>query len=80
MAMESGKEATGSLTKDAGDQGLARGAAGSEGGAHSDLTDDNVENVRGSEAQGSMEERRETQQVQRPTADGVGEGLTKDAS
>ena len=63
-----------------GDQSLARGAAGSRGGAHQDLPQDNVENARAAEPKGALEERRETQSVPRPTTDGIDEGLTKDAS
>ncbi len=68
-AVESGREATGSQTQDAGDQTLARGAAGSETGARAGAAGDR---------HGDLEERRETEQVLRPTSDGMGEGLTKD--
>ena len=71
IGVRSGREATGSQTTDAGDQGLARGAAGSETGARPQAQDN-----RG----GDMEERRETEQVLRPSSDGMGEGLTKDRS
>ena len=80
MAIEDGKEAAGSLTKNAGDVSLARGTAGSEGGAHQDLQQDDVDAARAADPKGSLEERRETQQVTRPTSDGVGEGLAKDAA
>ena len=64
-----GKEPTGSITNDAGNTSLARGAAGSETGARAQIDDDR---------HGDLENRRETQQVLRPTTDGMGEGLTKD--
>ena len=70
-AVESGKEATGSQTQDAGSPSLARGAAGAETGARPQST---------GEQQGDLEERRETEQVLRPTSDGMEEGLTKDQS
>lgn len=71
IGVESGHEATGSQTQDAGNATLARGAAGSETGARPDATGDK---------HGDLEERRETEQVLRPTSDGMGEGLTKDQS
>lgn len=80
MATEDGKVPAGSLTKNAGDPSLARGAAGSEGGAHQDLDQDDVNHAREADPKGSLEDRRETQQVSRPTSDGVGEGLPKDAA
>lgn len=80
MAVEDGRVAAGSLTQDAGNISLARGAAGSEGGAHQDLNASDVEAARNAETKGDLEERRETQQVVRPSTDGMGEGLVKDAS
>lgn len=80
MAVAEGKEPTGSLTQDAGSPSLARGGAGIEGGVHGDLNAENIEAVRNATPSGDIEERRETKQVLRPTSDGVGEGLTKDAS
>ena len=71
MAIESGREATGSQTQDAGNASLARGAAGSETGARAEAAGDK---------HGDLEERRETEQVLRSTSDGLGEGLTKDHS
>ncbi len=69
VARESGREATGSQTVDAGDPALARGAAGAETWAQPQA---------GGDGHGDLEERRETQQVLRPTTDGMGEGLVKD--
>ena len=69
--IESGREATGSQTQDAGNPSLARGAAGSETGARDGAAGN---------AHSDLEERRETEQVLRPTSDGMGEGLTKDQS
>ena len=57
-----------------------RGAAGMEGAAHGNLKQDEVEEVRNHEPEGTLEDRRETQQVTRPTTDGMGEGLVKDHS
>lgn len=71
VGIEQGREATGSQTGDAGDSSLARGAAGAETGAGIGAAGD---------AHGDLEERRETEQVLRPTSDGMGEGLTKDRS
>ena len=71
IGTESGKEATGSQTQDAGNATLARGAAGAETGARPGAATD---------AHGDLEERRETEQVLRSTSDGMGEGLTKDRS
>lgn len=71
-----GTEATGSQTADAGNPALARGAAGSEQGAHHD----GPQNSGGQDGRGDLEERRETQQVLRPSADGMGDGLVKDQS
>ena len=71
VARESGREATGSRTQDAGDAGLTRGAAGSETGAKPQVSGND---------HGDVEERRETEQVLRPSSDGMGEGLVKDQS
>jgi hypothetical protein len=71
IGVESGKEATGSQTQDAGNATLARGAAGLETGARPDATGDR---------HGDLEDRRETQQVNRISQDGIGEELTKDHS
>jgi hypothetical protein len=71
VGLESGREATGSQTQDAGNATLARGAAGSETGARAGAAGDK---------HGDLEERRETEQVLRSTSDGLGEGLTKDRS
>jgi hypothetical protein len=71
VGIESGREATGSQTQDAGNASLARGAAGSETGARPESTGNR---------HGDLEDRRETQEVLRPTTDGVGDGLTKDRS
>ena len=79
MAVGEGKEPKGSLTQDAGNASLGRGAAGIEGGAHSDLSADDANEARNAETKGDLEDRRETQQVTRPSTDGVGEGLAKDA-
>jgi hypothetical protein len=79
MAVAEGKEPVGSQTQDAGSPSLARGAAGIEGGEHADIAQDNLAEVRKANPEGDIEERRETQQVLRPSTDGVGEGLTKDA-
>jgi hypothetical protein len=68
-AVESGREATGSQTQDAGNAALARGAAGSETGAQAEAPGDRHRD---------LEERRETEQVQRSTSDGMGDGLVKD--
>ena len=70
-AVPEGREAMGSLSTDAGNVSLSRGAAGAESGARPQAEQ---------ERQGDMEERRETEQVLRPTTDGVGEGLVKDQS
>jgi hypothetical protein len=70
-AVESGHEAGGSQTQDAGNAGLARGAAGSETGARPGS---------GENAHNDIEERHESEQVLRPTSDGMGDGLTKDQS
>ena len=71
VGVESGKEAAGSQTQDAGNASLARGAAGVESGVQTgDLGD----------RKGDLEERRETEQVLRPASDGMGEALTKDHS
>ncbi len=67
---EAGREATGSQTGDAGDASLARGAAGAQTGAK----------ISSGTEISEREERRETEQVLRPTSDGVGEGLPKDQS
>lgn len=67
---ESGKEAAGSQTQDAGNPSLARGAAGQETGARTQAP----------EAPRDLEQRRETEQTSVPTSDGMGEGLTKDQS
>jgi|GEM_PF-4242496 len=65
-----------SLTNDADDPKYARGGAGVEG--HGGPQGEGA--VTGSEQrEGNLEERRETQQVVRPSTDGVGEGLVKDA-
>lgn len=69
--VEEGRETTGSQTGDAANAGLARGAAGSDTGPGVGSAGD---------AHGDLEERRETEQVLRPTSDGMGEGLTKDRS
>ena len=69
VGVAEGKEPTGSQTQDAGDQALSRGAAGAETGARADSTGDK---------HSDLEERRETEQVLRPTSDGMGEGLVKD--
>ena len=71
VGVEDGKHATGSLTNDAGDPSLARGAAGSETGAQAEAAGDK---------HGDLEERRETEGVLRPTSDGLGDGLVKDQS
>lgn len=71
VGVEEGKVAVGSLTNSAGDPSLARGAAGSETGARTEAAGDK---------HGDLEDRRETEQVLRPTTDGVGEGLVKDQS
>ncbi len=71
VARESGRETAGSQTQDAGNATLARGAAGSETGARVGAAGD---------GHGDSEERRETEQVLRPTSDGMGEGLPKDQS
>ena len=68
-AVPEGREATGSLSTDAGNVSLSRGAAGAETGARPQAEQ---------ERQGDVEERRETEQVLRPTTDGVGKGLVKD--
>ena len=66
-----------SLTIDAGAEKYNRGAAGIEGGPR---VGGGEGAVTGSASRGGdLEERRETQQVVRPTTDGVGEGLVKDA-
>jgi hypothetical protein len=70
-AVESGKEAAGSQTQDAGLPSLARGAAGAEKGARAQSS---------VEEQGDLEQRRETEQVLRPSSDGMGDGLVKDRS
>ena len=70
-AVQSGTEATGSQTQDAGNASLARGAAGSETGARAEAPGDK---------HGDLDARRETEQVLRPTTDGIGEGLVKDQS
>ncbi len=76
-AVESGKEATGSQTQDAGTPSLARGAAGMETGARPQSVAERQGNLNESE---DLEDRRETEQVLRPTSDGIGEGLVKDKS
>ncbi len=63
-------EATGSQTQDTGDPSLARGSAGLETGARAGAAHEHTD----------LEDRRETEQVLRPTSDGMGEGLTKDQS
>ena len=70
IGVESGREATGSQSQDAGNATLARGAAGSETGARTGFA--------GSGQGGELDERRETEQVVRPTTDGLGDGLAKD--
>ena len=67
-----------SITATGDDPKSPRGAAGSEGAAHGNLSQDEVEDVRNAEPEGTLEDRRETQQVTRPTTDGLGEGLVKD--
>ena len=67
VGVEDGRVPVGSLTNDAGDPSLARGAAGSETGAKT-----------GSGDHHDLEERRETEQVLRPSSDGMGGGLVKD--
>ena len=67
VGIPEGKESTGSQTQDAGDASMARGGAGAETGAKI-----------GSGDQHNLEERRETEQVLRPTSDGLGDGLVKD--
>ena len=69
VGVPEGKESTGSQTHDAGDPSMARGGAGSETGAKT-----------GSGDHDDLEERRETEQVLRPTSDGMGDGLVKDQS
>ena len=69
VAVPEGKEPTGSQTQDAGDASMARGGAGSETGAKP-----------GSGDHHDLEERRETEQVLRPSSDGMGDGLVKDQS
>ena len=70
-AVQSGRERTGSQTQDAGNPSLARGAAGAETGARTQVSENTTED---------LEQRRETEQVITPTSDGMGEGLTKDQS
>ncbi len=66
------------ITATGDDPKTPRGAAGSEGAAHGNLSQEEVEDVRNTEPEGTLEDRRETQQVSRPTADGLGDGLVKD--
>lgn len=79
MAVVDNEAPKGSLQDDAGSPSLGQGAAGIEGGAHADMTAEDVRDARNAAPKGDLEERRETQQVLRPTMDGVGEGLPKDA-
>lgn len=79
MAVIENEKPKGSLQQDVGSAKYDQGAAGSEGGAHSDMSADDVHDARNASPEGDIEERRDTQQVLRPTMDGVGEGLTKDA-
>lgn len=69
IGIPEGKEAAGSQTRDAGDPSMARGGAGVATGAKTGTGD-----------QHDLEERRETEQVLRPTSDGMGDGLVKDQS
>ena len=69
VGVEDGRLPLGSLTNDQGDPSLARGAAGAETGARAQEKDN---------TEGDLDERRETEQVLRPTSDGMGEGLIKD--
>lgn len=69
VAVEDGRVPAGSQDNDAGDPSMARGMAGSETGAKP-----------GSGDHHDLEERRETEQVLRPTSDGLGDGLVKDQS
>jgi hypothetical protein len=66
------KQGSSTLTNDARSEKYARGAAGQETGAR--------EGAVTGEHEGTLEDRRETQQVITPSTDGVGEGLVKDAS
>ena len=69
VGVEDGRVPAGSLTVDAGDVSMARGMAGSETGAKPGTGDHH-----------DLEERRETEQVLRPSSDGLGDGLVKDQS
>lgn len=79
MAVVDKEQPKGSLTHDEGNPAVAQGTAGTTAGAHSDVTPDDATTARNASPKGDLEERRETQQVLRPTTDGVGEGLAKDA-
>lgn len=78
MAVIENEAPKGSTHDDAGKPQFGRGAAGKEGGSHADMTADDVRDARNRTPHGDLEERRETEQVIRPTQDGLGEGLTKD--
>lgn len=79
MAVVDNERPKGSQHDDAGQPKFARGGAGIEGGSHADMTADDVRDAQNATPKGDIEERRETQQVLRPSTDGIGEGLTKDA-
>jgi hypothetical protein len=79
MAVINREQPKGSLQDDAGSAAVDERGAGIEGGAHADMGRDEVQTARNATPKGDIEERRETEQVIRPSTDGVGEGLTKDA-
>ncbi len=80
MAQLDSSRTEGLTTATADDPKTPRGAAGSEGAAHGNLRREEAEDVRNTEPEGTLEDRRETQQVTRPTTDGLGDGLVKDQS
>lgn len=78
MALIDNEAPKGSTHDDAGKARFSRGPAGKENSSHADMTTQNVRDARNREPEGDIEERRETEQVIRPTQDGLGEGLPKD--
>lgn len=71
MAIDPGKQPTSSHTSNPGEQPLAGGSPEPNAVPRAEAAGDR---------HGDLEERRETQQVLRPSSDGMGEGLTKDRS